>query len=101
MVPTASLLRPPVAPMLAPAWRCIELPATKIGRRIAVIAHRDAQYVDRNSLRAHQRPRAVVPGTAVPVVLLIDPVDAVVEEVVRLQARRVVNGVVRHPHEFR
>src|SRR6185369_17097036 len=91
MVPTASALRPLVAPMLAPARRCIALPATEICRWIAVVAHRNAQYIHRHGLRAHQPPGAVVPGTAVPVVLLIDPVDAVVEEEVRLQARCVVH----------
>src|SRR5450759_496285 len=95
------MLLPLIAPVLAPAWRCIRLPPAKVRRRIPVVAHRDSQDEQRHNFWAHKPPRPVVPGTRVPVVALVDPVHAIVEEIVRIQSWRVVNRVARHRHEFR
>ena len=101
LVPAASLLLPSLAPVLTPArWR-IRPPAAKIPRRIAVVAYRDAQDEQRHRRRRHARPRPAVPGAGVPVIVLIDPVHAIVEEEIRIQSWSIVNGVTRHPDKVR
>ncbi len=101
LVPAAAALCPFVAPMLTPARRRIRLPPVKIRRRLAVIAHGNAQHVHRHDVARHQPPRPVVPGARVPVVALVDPVHAVVEEVVGTDLRRVVDRIPRHRDELR
>ena len=100
-VPSAALLFPVAAPMLVPARRCVRAPAAEVRRWLAVIADRHAQHVERHVLRPHRVPRAVVPIARIPVVILIDPVQAVVEEVVRTRLRCVIDGVARHAHQLR
>src|SRR3972149_11043298 len=51
--------------------------------------------------RADQSPRPVVPGTRVPVAPVVDPVQAVVEEEIRTQPRRIIDGVARHGDQLR
>src|ERR1035437_7880495 len=94
------MLLPLIAPVLAPAWRCIRPPPAKVPRRIPVVAYRDSQDEQRYNFWAHKPPRSVVPGTRVPVVALVDPVHAIVKEIVRIQSWRVVNRVARHGHEL-
>jgi hypothetical protein len=101
LVPAASLLLPSLAPVLTPArWR-IRPPAAKIPRRIAVVAYRDAQDEQRHHRRRYARPRPAVPGAGVPVIVLIDPVHAIVEEEIRIQSWSIVNGVTRYPDKVR
>jgi len=101
LIPAASTLRPVTAPVLVPARRRIRPPAAEVRRWLAVVAHGHAQDVHRHHLGPHPAPGSVVPGARVPVVSLEDPVQAVVEEVVRTQPRRVVHGVSRHECEAR
>ena len=100
-VPSAALLRPVIAPVIAPAWRRILLPTAEIGRRRPVVAHRDAQDEQRHRLRTDESPRSVVPGTRVPVVSLVKPVHAIVEEEIRTHFRRIVDRVAGDPDEVR
>ena len=101
MVPIASTLLPFIAPVVTPVRRRVGLPPAKIRRRATVVANRDAQYVKRNGFGDDQPPRSVVPGARVPVVRLVDPIHAVIEEVVRAHSRRVIDGVSGHRNEFR
>jgi len=101
LIPAASTLRPVTAPVLVPARRRVRPPAAEVWRWLAVVAHGHAQDVHRHHLGPHPAPGSVVPGARVPVVSLEDPVQAVVEEVVRTQPRRVVHGVSRHECEAR
>jgi hypothetical protein len=100
-VPSASLLLPFMPPVVAPAWRAIWTPPVKIGRGSTVVAYGNAQNKERHRHRGYKPPRAVVPGTCVPVVPFVHPVLAIVEEEIRVQAGRVVHRVAWHPHELR
>jgi len=99
-VPALALLFPLWSPVQAPAGRFIMSPAAEVGRRIAVIAHRNAQDEDRQIPGVHRPPWAVVPVAGVPGVVLVDPVQAVVEEVVGCHVGRVVDRVARHHHQL-
>ena len=101
LIPSASTLFPVAAPVITPAWRRIGTPAAKIQRGLAVVAHRNAQHIQRHIIRFRQLPRPVVPAARIPVVSLVDPVQAVVKEIIRIRSRVVVDGIARHPDEPR
>jgi hypothetical protein len=100
-VPPASMPLPSIAPMLAPTWRRIGPPSAKVPRRVLVVTHGDAQDKQRHIFRGNKIPRAVVPGTRVPVVLLVDPVHTIVKEVVRIQLWCIVDWVARYRDKVR
>jgi len=100
LVPSPSTLLPSMAPALAPTWRRIGPPPGPGGRRMAIVAHGYPQDEHRHDFRAHQPPGAVVPGARVPVIPLVRPVQAIVEEQVHVPSRSVVDRVVRHHNEF-
>src|SRR6266581_4334383 len=95
------LLLPVTAPVLAPAWRCIRPPSAKVPGRPPVVADRNSQDEYRYHLRPRDPPRPVVPGAGVPGIPLVDPVQAVVKEIVCLHARSVIDRVARHRDQFR
>ena len=92
VVPAAVRLRPGGPPVLCPAGRRIRCPAMKIAGWPTVVSDRNLEDEGGYDVRIDERPRAVVPGAAVPVVVLVDPVHAVVEEEVAVDARRIVDG---------
>ncbi len=92
-IPAAATRLPRSAPALAPAGRVIGGPAAEVRGSVPVVAHRNAQEIGRHVHRIHHLPRPVVPGARVPVVAVEDPIQAVVEEVVRAHSRRVVHGI--------
>src|SRR6266545_579826 len=100
-VPSGATLLPVTAPVLAPAWRRIRPPSAKVHRGPPVVADRNSQDEYRHRLPSHNPPGSVVPGARVPVIPLVDPVHAIVEEVVCLHARGVVDRVARHRDQFR
>src|SRR5713101_8817006 len=100
LVPSPSTLLPFMAPVLAPTWRRIGPPPGPGGRRMAIVAHGYPQDERRHDLWAHHPPGSVVPGTRVPVIPLVRPVHAIVEEQVHFPSRSVVDRVVRHHNEF-
>ena len=65
-----------------------------------VVADRDTQHEQRHRLGAHHAPWPVVPGACIPVVALVDPVHAIVEEEIRTQAWRVIDRVAGHRDHF-
>jgi len=86
---------PACAPMLAPTWRCVYTPLTEVlwrfaviahwilaevSWRFAVIAHWNPQHIERYRVGIHQLPWPVVPRARVPVLSLVDPILAIVEE---------------------
>lgn len=100
-IPPAPVCLPVSAPVVAPArWR-IEIPADEVTRRPAVIAHRNAQHIHRHVLGLYLFPRPVVPTADIPVVLIVDPIEAIVKEVIPIGLRRIVDGIARHPDESR
>src|SRR3984893_1015667 len=99
-IPATATLFPVTTPVLAPAGRPFGDPAAKVPRRLPVVANRDSQHEQRHPLRGHHVPRPVVPGTGVPVILCVHPVQTVVEEEVRVQARGVVDRVARYRHQI-
>src|SRR6266508_811842 len=101
LVPSGATLLPVTAPVLAPAWRRIRPPSAKVHRRPPVVADRNSQHEYRHHLWPRNPPRPVVPGACVPVIPLVDPVQAIVKEIVRLHARRVVDRVARHRDQLR
>src|SRR6185369_12115816 len=100
-VPAATPLLPVPPPMLAPAGWAIRLPAPEVDRRTDVVAHRNAQNEERHIFRVNSPPRPVVPGTGVPVIAFEHPVQAVIEEEIHAQSRRVIDRVARHPDQVR
>src|SRR6266545_2956425 len=100
-VPSGATLLPVTAPVLAPAWRRIRPPSAKVHRGPPVVADRNSQDEYRHRLPSHNPPGSVVQGARVPVIPLVDPVHAIVEEVVCLHARGVVDRVARHRDQFR
>ena len=101
MVPAPMVLFPRRPPVLTPARRRVGRPGMEVGRRSPVVAHRHAQDVQGHELRGDQHPWAVVPGALVPVVVDEDPVQAVVEEEVGSEPRRVIHRVAGHRHQSR
>src|SRR6185369_3505084 len=99
--PSAVTLFPAITPVLAPAGRGIRLPPAKVHGRLPVVAYRDTKDKQRYNLRLHKPPGAVVPGTRVPVVVLVDPVHAVVKEIIAIHLWSIVDRVARHGGEFR
>src|ERR1700693_820636 len=87
LVPSGATLLPVTAPVLAPAWRRIRPPSAKVRGRPPIIADRNSQDEQRHHVWPRNPPRPVVPGACVPGVPLIDPVHAIVKEIVRLHAR--------------
>jgi len=83
-----------VAVVPAPALR-IGAPAAEIRGRLAIAAHGNAQHEQRHVLPFHGPPRPVVPAVHVPRVFPVHPVHAVVEEVIRVRPRVVIDGVTR------
>src|SRR5581483_9227282 len=100
VIPAATSLLPGATPVLAPARRRIHHPAAEIRRRPAVIAHRHAQHERGHVFRTGQLPGTVVPGAGVPVVVAEHPIGAVVEEIVRLAARVVIDRIARDRHQL-
>ena len=49
----------------------------------------------------HKPPGAVVPGTRVPVIVLVNPVHAIVKEIIGIHLWSVVDRIARHRDEFR
>ena len=89
-IPSASLLLPVVAPVLAPMRRNIHAPAGKIGWSLpkSVVARAAGT---RHILRSDLVPRAIVPAARIPVVVLVHPIQAVVKEVIRMHMWVVVD----------
>src|SRR2546428_8282455 len=100
LVPSPSTLLPFMAPALAPTWQRLGPPPGPEGRRMAVVAHGYSQDERRHDLWAYQPPGPVVPGTRVPDIPLVHPVQAIVEEQVHVPSRSVVDRVARHDNEF-
>ncbi|HEY3309512.1 MAG TPA: hypothetical protein VGJ93_13745 [Desulfuromonadaceae bacterium] len=100
-IPSPSALLPSMAPVLTPAGRRICLPPAKVHRRLPVIAHGDTEDKRRDNLWLYKPPRAVVPGTGVPCVILVNPVHAIIKEIVVIHLWGIIDWVARHRHEFR
>jgi hypothetical protein len=66
-----------------------------------VVANGNTQYEVRHNRWVHETPRAVVPGTRVPVIVLVDPVHAIVKEIVGINLWRIVDRIAWHRNEFR
>ncbi len=100
-VPIASALFPIMAPVVTPTWWHIRLPTSEIHRGLAVVTNRYAQDEYWHVLWLYKPPRPIVPRALVPVIILINPVQTIIEEKVCAQLWRVVNGVTWHDNEFR
>src|SRR5882672_1769886 len=72
-------IQPVAAPVLAPARRAAGMPAAEVRGRAAVVADRHPKHIGRHVDRIHDLPRPVVPGARVPAVVVVVPVEAVVE----------------------
>jgi len=100
-IPSASTLFPCIAPVLAPPWRRIRLPALEVCRRLPVVGDGDSQDVHGHDFGSHQPPRPVVPGARIPGVPLVGPVHAIIEKVVRRRHLwSVVDRRLRHRLEL-
>jgi len=77
------------------------VPATKVYWRLTVVANRDTQDKKRYNLWLHIRPWAVVPGTGVPVVIMVDPVQAVIKEIVGIYLWSIIDRIARDRNELR
>jgi len=95
-IPVTPALFPVATPVISPSRRSIGAPTTEIGRGVTVIPHRDTQDENRHNFRADYPPRTVVPGTGIPVIVLVDPIHTVIEEKVCRKPRRVIDRIPRH-----
>lgn len=100
-IPAVSMALPLAAPAFSPMGRRVVVPPVKVWRRISVVTHGDTQDEERYIPGVHELPGAVVPVARIPVVILVNPVHAVVKEKIQIQLGCVVDGVTRNPHEFR
>jgi hypothetical protein len=73
----------------------------EVGWRLAVVAYRDTQNVQRHNLSINISPWPVVPSAGIPVILLENPVHAIVKKQVYVLSRRVVDRVTGHNDKFR
>lgn len=87
--------------MLPPARRRIRLPPAKVHGGLPIVVNRDTQDKQRHNPRLHKRPGSVVPGAGIPVIVLIDPVHAIVEEVIGIDLRRIVHRIAWHSFKVR
>jgi hypothetical protein len=94
-------LPPFTAPVLIPARGSIGLPPAEILRRLTVIAYRDTKDEQRHKFRLYKAPWAVVPGTRIPVIILIYPVHTIVKEIVGINPWSIIDRIARHRGQFR
>ncbi|KQZ30286.1 hypothetical protein ASD58_09670 [Duganella sp. Root1480D1] len=80
-------------PDAVPAWCRIDGPTPEDHGRISVITHGHAQNEERHVVDGNQIPRAVEPWACIPFVVNVNPIQAIVEEVIGMQARRVIHRV--------
>src|SRR6185503_8163855 len=99
-IPAATTLLPVMAPALAPARGSLGAPSYPGHRRLAIVSDGDAQDESRHVFRAHQSPGTVVPGARVPLIALVRPVQAVIEEQVHVASRGIVDRIIRHDHQL-
>ncbi len=92
-VPSSAVCFPALAPVLAPARRRVGLPTAEIDRRLAVVANWNTQHKQRHGLGPNHLPGAVVPAARIPGVSGVNPVETVVEEVIRVQLRVVIDRI--------
>jgi hypothetical protein len=90
-----------MSPVLSPTGGCVWLPAAKIDRWLPVIANRYTQDEQRHKLRLYNLPWTVIPGTRIPVIVIIYPVHSIIEKIVGSNLWRVVDRVARNPNQFR
>ena len=95
-IPAAALTFPVATPVLAPAWGGVGTPAAKIRRWPAVVAHGNAQHEQRYIGGWDPVPWTVVPGAGIPVVITVNPVQTIVEEVVLIHSRVVIDRITRN-----
>ena len=73
-IPIAVVLLPAATPMLTPARRLPAVPLLKIDGWPPVVENRHAQHEIRHESGLDHIPRAVVPGTRVPIILGVNPI---------------------------
>ena len=86
-IPARTSLFPVMSPALFPVGCGIHTPSLKVLWRLAVVADRNNQHQSRHEFRRRQLPGSVVPVARIPIVLLVDPIHAVVKEIIRGAAR--------------
>jgi len=96
LVPAPTLLLPSVPPVLSPAGWCICVPAAEIDGRLAVVTNGHPQHKKRHSCRFDKTPRTVVPEARIPVIILIDPVHAVIKEIISIHLWGIINRISRY-----
>jgi hypothetical protein len=96
-LPIGMSMRPVRSPDTVPARWSISRPTAEYYGRIEVIAHRDAQDEERYAVEGDKIPWAVEPGADIPCVVDEDPVEAIIEEVVRMEAWCVIHRVAGDP----
>src|SRR4029450_6149405 len=103
VVPAAPMGLPSRAPVVTPAGREIILPTAPVPRPDPVVAVRNHQKGLGQVSRLDEDPRPVVPRARVPVAIIHveDPVETVIEEVIGLHARGIVDRGAGNDLELR
>jgi len=96
-LPTGMSMRPVRSPDTVPARWSISRPTAEYYGRIEVIADRDAQDKERHTVEGDKIPWAVEPGADIPCIVYVDPVESIIEEVVRMEAWCVIHRVAGNP----
>jgi len=100
-VPPTMGIGPVTPPILVPTRRPITVPSVKIRWRIGVITHGNTQDEERHIKGIDDLPRTVVPIAREPAVVVINPIEPVVEEVIATEVRCVIDGVTRDRYQLR
>ena len=100
-LPIGVTMRPVGAPYPVPAWRRIDRPTTEHRGPIQVIANWNAQNEERHAINGDEIPWTVEPGAGVPCVVYVNPIESIIEEVIRMQAWCVIHRVAGNPLQGR
>ena len=90
-IPTTAVIFPVAPPVVPPARRRILHPPREIYRRLAIVAHRNAQNIQRNIIWTHKIPRSVIPTARIPPIPGIHPILPIVKELIAIQGWCVIH----------
>lgn len=100
-IPAAAVPLPVRPPMFTPVGWPVGMPSAKIPGGIHVVGDRNAQDEQGHGPRFNEKPGAIIPVAHIPVVVLVSPIEAIVEEVVAMEARGVIDRVAGDQDQLR
>jgi len=90
-IPATAVIFPVASPVVPPARRRVHHPTREIYRRLAIVAHGNAQNIQRDIIWTHKIPRTVIPTARIPPIPGIHPVLPIVKELIAIQGWSVIH----------